>query len=401
MEEKTFKRGNLEKQITSLPTEVKFCKKCVISNQRPKITFDEEGVCSACRNANYKNQIDWKKREKELEELLDKYRKNDGSWDVIVPSSGGKDSGFVAHQLKHKYGMHPLTLTWTPLVYTEIGFRNFQNFIKAGYTNLMCSPNGNLHRKLARLSFEELGDAFHVFVLGQVAFPMQMAVKLNIPLIFYGENGSVEYAGDPKLADKPYIPNTELGARMFKGSTFSELVQYGLDHKDYFQKTDFQESDLLFYQIPALEDLERVGVQRHYFSYYHKWTPQENYYYAVENTLFEPNPERSEGTYSKYASLDDRLDGMHYFMGYIKFGIGRATQDASHEIRDGHLTREDAIALVTRYDGEFPRKYFKDFLEYLDISEEHFWRVADSYRLPHIWEKNGAEWKLKHKVSQY
>ncbi|MCB1176970.1 MAG: N-acetyl sugar amidotransferase, partial [Leptospiraceae bacterium] len=125
MEGKVFKRGNLEKQITALPAEVKFCKKCVISNQRPKITFDEDGVCSACKNANYKNKIDWDLREKELKDLLDQHRRKDGKWDVIVPSSGGKDSGFVAHQLKYKYGMNPLTVTWTPLIYTDIGFKNF------------------------------------------------------------------------------------------------------------------------------------------------------------------------------------------------------------------------------------------------------------------------------------
>ena len=117
-----------------------------------------------------------------------------------------------------------------------------------------------------------------------------------------------------------------------------------------------------------IEELEKHGILgKHFFGYYKKWIPQENYYYAAENTGFQPNPERTEGTYSKYASLDDRLDGLHYYMKYIKFGFGRATDDAAHEIRDGHINREEGVALVSKYDGEFPKKYFTDFLSYLDI----------------------------------
>ena len=121
----TFKRGDFDKQIEKLPKEVIWCKKCTISNQRPRIVFDSNGVCSACNNRDYKNKIDWKLREKELLDLLDQHRRNDGSWDVIVPSSGGKDSGYVAHVLKYKYNMNPLTITWSPLRYTNIGFENF------------------------------------------------------------------------------------------------------------------------------------------------------------------------------------------------------------------------------------------------------------------------------------
>jgi hypothetical protein len=110
---------------------------------------------------------------------------------------------------------------------------------------------------------------------------------------------------------------------------------------------------------------------------------------------------RSEGTYSKYASLDDKTDGFHFYLAYIKFGIARATSDAAHEIRDGHLTREEGISLVHRYDGEFPKKYFKEFLEYLGIAEQDFWDVINFYRLhtPHLWEQKGGEWILKHRVS--
>ncbi|MDB5904948.1 MAG: N-acetyl sugar amidotransferase [Betaproteobacteria bacterium] len=399
MDRPHFQRANLDRQFLSLPDEVKFCTQCVISNQRPRITFDADGVCGACRNAHYKEQVDWKQRELELEQLLDQHRRSDGYWDCIVPSSGGKDSGFVAHQLREKWGMNPLTVTWTPMIYTDIGRENFQNFIDAGFTNLFCSPNGRLQRKMARLCFEELGDAFHVFVLGQVHYPIWMSLKFGVPLVFYGENGSVEYAGDPKLADKAYLAPEEWNTRLLKGCSLDELVDFGLKNKDYFNEGDFRRSDLLFYGAPPLEEVQRAGIRKYYYSYFHKWVPQENYYYAAEHTGLKANSERSEGTYSKYASLDDKLDGMHYYLGFIKFGFGRATQDASHEIRDGHITREEGVALVRRYDGEFPSRYFKDFLEFLDIDEEHFWQVVDSWRRPNIWDKAAGEWKLKHELT--
>jgi len=395
-----FKRGNLERQVIEIPKKVVWCKRCVISNQRPRIIFNDEDVCSGCLNADHKKyDVDWKMRENELVKLLDSHRRTDGYWDVIVPSSGGKDSAFVAHQLRYKYGMNPLTVTWSPLSYTEIGWSNFQNHINSGLTNILCTPNGKLQRKLARLCFEELGDAFHVFVLGQISYPFHIANKLGVKLVFYGENGEAEYAGDPDFADKPFKPASEWLRQHFKGVSFKELLEYGLKNKDYLNEDDYCESDLIFYEPPPIEVMNKAGIEgKYFFSYYHKWTPQENYYYCVENTGFKPNPERSEGTYSKYASLDDKMDGFHYYLRYIKFGLGRCMEDAAHEIRDGHITREEGIALMKRYEGEFPQKYFNEFLNYLDITEKHFWNVVDSWRAPHLWNNENNEWKLKHPI---
>ena len=394
-----FKHSGLETQVKKVPQEVLWCKKCTISNQRPQITFNEDGICSACINAEYKNKIDWQQREKELVSLLNKHRKKDGDWDVLVPSSGGKDSGYVAHMLRYKYNMNPLTVTWAPLKYTEIGWENFQSHINSGLTNILCTPNGRFQRKLARLCFEELGDAFHVFVIGQTSFPFNAALQYNIPLIFYGENGELEYAGDPKYQDKPFKPTEEITKQHYKGTTLDQLLSFGLKKKDYLTKNDFTQSDLNFYKIPPLENLRKKNILGHYyFSYFHKWVPQENFYYCTEHTGYKPNPERTEGTYSKYASLDDKMDGFHYYMRYIKFGLGRCVEDTSHEIRDGHITREEGIALMKKYEGEFPQKYFQEFLEYLDISQTHFWDVVDAWRLKHLWEKKGNKWELKHPI---
>ena len=374
----------------NLPTDVVFCKKCVISNQRPRISFNESGVCSACQEAERKeNDIDWDDRKKQLEKLLDKHRKNDGSWDVVVPASGGKDSIMVAHKLKEEYGMNPLTVTWAPHIYTDVGWRNLQHMIHSGLDNILGTPKGNVHRVLTKLSLEILGDLFQPFIYGQKAFPMQIATKYNIPLVMYGENGEVEYGGDKKNQNSPtHNAGDDLVKHYFSGITPDDWSKYGVNTQD-----------LHYYKCPSKEDVERVGMECHFFGYYQKWVPQENYYYSVEHTGFEPEPDgRSEGTYSKYASLDDKLAGYHNYFAFIKFGLGRATSDAAHEIRDGHITREEGVALVRKFDGELPRKHFKEFLEYVDISEEHFWNIVDSFRSDHLWHKVNGEWELKNQV---
>ena len=151
------------------------------------------------------------------------------------------------------------------MLYTDIGRKNQDSNIASGLTNILCTPNGRFQRKLARLSFEELGDAFHVFVLGQIAYPFQIAVKLGIPLVFYGENGEAEYAGDPEYADKPFHPYKEWVKQYYKGVTFNELLNYGLKHKDYLTEDDFCKSDLIFYNLPSEEEIHNAGIIGKYF----------------------------------------------------------------------------------------------------------------------------------------
>ena len=335
----------------------------------------------------------------ELIKLCDKYRSHNGSYDCLVPGSGGKDSFYASHVLKYKYGMNPLTVTWAPFLYTDIGWKNFTALKDKGFDNILVHPNGQLHRKLSLLAFDLHGDAWDPFGLGQQSLAYHMSVKYNVPLILMGENGEVEYGGSLATKDLYEPPRENWSEEFYKGSSIDNLLQAGLK-RNIFTKDEIRSSSFDMYSPPSEEDLKRVGTEMHWMSYYQRWTPQWNYYYAAEHCGFEAAPERQEGTYQKYGSIDDRLDGFHWWMAGIKFGICRATYDASHEIRDGHLTREEGVALVNKYDGERQTRYLKETLEYLGINEEYYWEVIDSFRSPHIWRKVKGEWKLRHTVSR-
>lgn len=392
-----------------LPREVRFCRTCVISNQRPSsvvefrnrpsdakptIGFDDDGVCDACRYAKIKQQIDWAQREKQLIALCDRHRSTDGNYDCVVPGSGGKDSAFTAHVLKYKYGMNPLTVTWTPHQHTEIGWQNFQRWIESGFDNILYSPNGRLHRLLTRLAFENLVHPFQPFIIGQKLVGPRVSVLYDIPLVFYGEN-QAEYGNNIADNDRPtmdmsffHASRRDMASLHLGGLSVNELVdRHGVDRRD-----------LNPYLPLDGERLRKVGTEVHYLGYYLKWDPQECFYYAAENTGFRPNSERTEGSYSKYSSIDDCIDPLHYYTTFVKFGLGRASYDAAQEIRNGKITREEGVALVQRYDAEFPKKYFREILEYMGITEERFWAVIDSARSPHLWKREQGEWVLRHAV---
>jgi N-acetyl sugar amidotransferase len=389
-----------------LPSEVRFCEKCIISNQRPSsviefknkssnpkptINFDENGLCSACKYAETKEKIDWLQREKELIELCNLHRSKDGSYDCIIPGSGGKDSAFTSHILKFKYGMNPLTVTWAPHVYTEIGWENFENWVGSGVDNILFSPNGKLHRLLTRLAFENLVHPFQPFIIGQKLIGPRMSALYGIPLVFYGEN-QAEYGNN--IEDNE-TPTMDMSFFYEENSNVNELFLGGVSVSDLIEHHGINRNDLNPYLPVDSGKLLSVGTEVHYLGYYLKWDPQECFYYATENTGFKINPERTEGTYSKYSSIDDRIDPLHYFTTFVKFGIGRATYDAAQEVRNGKITRQEAVALIKRYDSEFPARYFKEILDYMNITEEQFWEVINAARSPHLWRFEDNEWILR------
>lgn len=401
-----------------LPRQVKFCVKCNISNQQPMssneyehgssstkstIDFDADGVCRACRFNALKEdgEIDWDERERELLELCDKHRKSDGSYDCIVGGSGGKDSAMQSHLLKYKYNMHPLTVTWSPHLYTEIGWKNFQAWLhEGGFDNYLYTPNGKIHRLLTRNATINMLHPFQPFILGQKTFVAKMAAKLNIPLIFYGEMPG-EYGENVSHKTSNYAVNDadveSDGYKLdyFDGKDLKDVLLGGKPIGEYLQE-GVELADLMSYLPMDPDILRKKKIDWKYLGYYKKWVPQEAYYYAVEHTGFEANPVRTEGTYSKYNSLDDKVDGFFYYTRWIKFGVGRTMMDSAQEIRNHHITREEGLALMERFEGEYPSRYECEFLEYIGMTQDEFFEVCDRFRSPHLWHVVDGAWQLRH-----
>lgn len=407
-----------------LPIEVRFCRGCGISNQRPNsaqeakttsntkketINFNQDDICDACLAAERKSKTDWHARDQQLRELCDRHRRKDGKFDCVVPGSGGKDSVYAAHVLKYEYNMHPLTVTWAPHIYTEWGWRNQQSWIHSGFDNMLITPNGKVHRLLTRLALERLFHPFQPFVLGQKQLAPILARQFDIPLVFYGEN-EAEY-GNPVKENEQAIRSAEY----FTAEDSDNIYLSGFSVNQLMTDFGLDRNDLRFY-MPSSPDLLATGnVETHYLGYYLKWHPQSCYYYAVENCGFEASPERTPGTFSKYNSLDDRMDDFHFYTTFIKFGIGRASYDACQEVRSGDIEREEAVHLIKRFDGEFPERFAEQLFAYLSIPEHefpvaakmfeqpmmdrlYFEHLCDRFRSPHLWRLDAGEWKLRHAV---
>jgi N-acetyl sugar amidotransferase len=405
-----------------LPADVSFCRNCCVSNQRPNsvpeyqhtaaskkptIAINEDGICDACKAADKKSdEIDWDLRRRELEELCDRYRRDDGGYDCLVPGSGGKDSFYAAHVLKTEFGMHPLTVTWAPHIYTEWGWHNMQSWIHAGFDNILLTPNGRVHRLLTRLATEILYHPFQPFIIGQKSIAPKYSVLHNIPLVFYGEN-EAEY-GNP-VADNQ---NAERDWSYFTAQDENEIYLSGVSIADLKEKFGVEDYEIQPYLPADPEGLKRTGTAVYYLGYYMKWHPQSCYYYSIDHSDFVPSPERTPGTYSKYNSIDDRMDDLHYYTTYIKFGIGRATYDASQEVRSNDITHDEALSLIKRYDGEFPDRFIDELLAYLSLPEdqfpvasrmfeqpimdrEYFEDITNRFRSPHLWKKEGDIWSLR------
>jgi len=379
--------------------DLRFCTRCVISNRRPLasreyqrgpgsspslMAFDAEGVCAACRVAERKAATDWKVRREELETLLAGYRRSDGRFDVVCPGSGGKDSVYAAHLMRDEFGMHPLTVTWAPMLYTDVGRRNFETWVRNGFTNHLVTPNPRVHARLTRLAFLNLLNSFQPFVLGQRSLPTRFAARHGINLVVYGEDDE-DYEGAAGWQEQREVHDAP-DELQISGVPWSQLVR---DHQ-------IPHHDLAAY-LPISSN-EAAQVTSVALGRYVRWRPQDAYYFAADRG-FQPNDQRTEGTYTTYASIDDKLDPLHYYTMLIKFGVGRASHDASHEVRNGHLTREEGVALVRKYDTEFPGRYFVESLQYMGLSVEEFHATCDRFRPEDLWKRDGIEWRLRRQVT--
>ena len=366
--------------------QIRYCKRCIMPNTRPRIVFDEKGVCNACLNADEKLRIDWDARKEEFLDLVEPYRSKDSSWDCVVPWSGGKDSSTIAYRLKFEFGLNPLLVTFSPLIPNDVGRHNRDELVKLGFDHFFFRPNDAVNRHLARRFFLERGNLKVAWDAGVNAIPVKVAAKFGIPLIFYAEHGESEYGG------------RVLSEESKKVRDFAEVLEHQIgDDPQNWVDDEIKPGDLNPYTYPEPDEMESVGVKALYFAYFFKWSMFENYQFINSKIDFRTTPfGRTEGTFTNFDSLDDKTDDLYYYMQFIKFGFGRAVRDACRMIQNNQLSRHEALGHVRQYDDEFPNQHYDDVLEYLGLTTEQLVEIVDQHRNPEIWTKGENQWMLRH-----
>lgn len=352
---------------------IKYCKKCVMPNTKPNLRFDEEGVCNACRNFENRKEINWEKRKKSLEEILNRYRSKDGSnWDCIIPVSGGKDSTFQVIKML-ELGMNPLCVTSTTCNLTEIGRRNIENLQNLGVDHIEVTANRCVRKKLNRIGLIEVGDISWPEHVSIFTTPVRISVNMKIPLIIWGENSQNEYGGPAGAVDNNVLDRSWL-------EEFGGLL--GLRVSDLVSQDGIEKKHLIPYTYPTDEELKEVGVTGLFLGYYIPWDGYSNFLIS-QNHGFESWGKTIEGSSVDYENIDNYQVGIHDYFKFLKFGFGRASDLVSMHIRRGRLTRSDGMEIVKRHDGKFPWTYLdkpiEEILKPLDISVDEFIKICDQF----------------------
>ena len=355
---------------------------------RPRIEFDERGVCNGCCHAEEKKRIDWDARREEFLDLVGPFRSRDGSWDCVVPWSGGKDSSAIAYRLKFEFGLNPLLVTFSPLILNEVGMHNREELLKLGFDHVMVRPNQRVARRVARRFFIERGNLKVAWDAGVNAVPTQVAVRYGIPLVFYAEHGESEYGGRVLTSEHE------------KSRDLTEVLEHQIgDDPRNWVDDEIGRADLNPYLYPDPANLGEDGIKALYFAYFFRWSSYDNYNFIKDKIDFRTAPcGRTQGTFTNFDSLDDKTDDVYYYMQFIKFGFGRTIRDGSRMIQNGHLSRAQALEYARKYDGEFPEMHLPEILRYLDLSRDEFMYFVDLHRNQEIWEMRGNEWRLRHPV---
>ena len=353
---------------------------------RPRITFNENGICNACMHAENKvRNINWNERRGKLNDICDTYRAKDGSFDCIVPCSGGKDSDTVAWKVKHDLGMHPLCVTLRPQLPTEIGKKNLGNFMKSGFDHMLITADPQKERKISKIGFMEWGQPKLPALIGQTTALLNLAIKMDVHLLFCGEEGESEYGGVSHLVHK----------RHFIKEDMIKIYFGGVDPEKLSKKPELTTKEMVWWKFPDEETMNKADIYQLYWSYFEFWDPYEHYLFAKEKCGFQALPTRSIGTYTDFAQLDDDLQDLHAYIMFLKFGFGRATSDACIDVRRGAMNRKQALALIRRYDGEYPEPFIGRFLDYFDMTKEEFDKVLDRHAHKEVLYKTDGIWKLK------
>ena len=350
---------------------MRYCKNCLFPDTKPGLSFDNNGVCSACTNAESKEKIDWESRRKELEQIFEKYKSKDGShYDCIVPVSGGKDSHFQAITIKEEFGLTPLLVSFHPRDFTELGRKNIENLKNLGFECIEFTSNPIIYKKLAKYGFNELGDCAWPEHIGIFTVPVQVAVAFKIPLLVWGENPQLEYGGPASISSSQYLDrewNEKHGGYFLDKIKPEDMLNYG-----------FSLSELNPYIYPTDDEIHNVGVTGIFLGHYLKWDARKQLEIVKKhgfNVLDTPN----EGTYTNYENLDTKYVALHDYFKFLKFGFGRATDHASIDIRNKRLTRDEGLEKVKRYEGKIPTKYIDEFLDEFEFSKEEFLKICDKF----------------------
>lgn len=359
---------------------IKICERCLMPSSRPRVLFNEDGICNSCIYLEKKNNIDWNLREKEFVEICNINRSKNGNYDCIVPWSGGKDSSSIAHKLKFKYNMNPLLVTFSPLIPSNIGDINRKKLINCGLDSYFFSPDGRVSRYLSRRFFEERGNPKVHWDAGINALPMHVAIEKNIKLIFYAEHGESEYGGNVIKEDSDRIRDLEEVLE----NQIGDVPENWID--DYVSLNDIN-----MYKYPEADRISEKKITAYYFSYFFKWDVYENFNYCKKNFDFRTSKERISGTFQNYDSMDDHIDHLYYYMQFIKFGFGRCLRDASRLVQNNHMSREDALNYIKKYDGEFPNNHLDKVLNFLNLDLIKLNQIIELHRNKEIWTKKGNE----------
>lgn len=360
--------------------EIKWCSSCLVMSTRPRVAFDPAGRCNACVWTDSKKTVDWEARSAELERLLDKHRKSDGSPDCVVPVSGGKDGTYVYHQLKEKWGMNPLVVTIQPALPLSIGRTNLDNFIDRGANHLLLSPSSRAMKRLNKTGFVEMGFPYYGWLISISVSVINIAHRFDCGLVFYGEDGEVEYGGSTE---------TERGPNF--GLEYLKRVYFESGHEMVLTSSGLDESELHFFRfLPEIES-GATTLDLTHWSYFENWDPYRNYLLAKELYGLQEADSSNAGTFTNFAQNDQALYALHTYLMYLKFGFGRANQDASIEIRRGAMTRQQGVELVRLYDGQYPSELEELYLDYYDMTREEFRQVLAKWTNKDLFDIEGKQ----------
>lgn len=374
---------------------MKYCKKCLQPNTRPGIKFDENGVCYACKYEESKKIIDWDAREAELKAIAENAKKEryhrGNSYDCVIGVSGGKDSTFQAVYAKEKLGLHPLLVNCSPDEITEIGRKNIDNLNHLGFDIISIHTDPDICKLLAKKSFLKRGNIVAASEFNLWASAYIIADKFNIPLIIQGENAALTLG--------------TVGDQDSSGDAFNVTMQNTLKAGIYDlikDESDAVKDSMFFYNMPDMDDMKKRGFRAIWLQYYVKeWSQVYNADFSIARGLQGRSTENLHdiGRYRRYTALDSDLQIANQMIKYLKFGFGFATDEACYDIREGRLTREDAIWYVKEYDGKCGEQYIEMACKYMGISKERFWEVVDSYVNRDLFEKDeSGKWIPKFEV---